>query len=114
MIIKEKVYRNSIYKLCSSVFLFICLFVCLYPINIQTAEPIGPNFFVVPHMIPGKVYGWLEFKQIDKKSQQLKVKDWHEAHGKSSLSIFWLISFPEKILYLTPHFPLPPLAISWF
>jgi len=26
--------------------LFGCLFVCLYPINVKTAEPIGPKFFV--------------------------------------------------------------------
>jgi len=30
---------------CLSVFLFGCLFVCLYPINVKTAEPIEPNIF---------------------------------------------------------------------
>ena len=33
-----------------------CLFVCFYPINVKTAEPIGPKFFVAPRVIPGKVY----------------------------------------------------------
>ena len=33
-----------------------CLSVCLYPINGQTAEPIGPKFFVGYHMTTGKVY----------------------------------------------------------
>ena len=28
------------------------------PINVKTAEPIGPNFFVGSHVTPGKVYGW--------------------------------------------------------
>ena len=28
----------------------ICLSVCLYPINVKTAEPIGPKFFVGPDM----------------------------------------------------------------
>ena len=38
--------------------LSVCLFVCLYPINVKTAEPIGPKFFVGHHMTPGKlVYG---------------------------------------------------------
>ena len=32
-------------------------FVCLYPINIKTAEPIGPKFCVGPHMTSGEVYG---------------------------------------------------------
>ena len=31
---------------------FVCLSVCLYPINVKTAEPIGPNFGVGPHVTP--------------------------------------------------------------
>ena len=46
------VYNISIYKFGLSV----CLSVCLYPINVKTAEPIGPKFFVGPHVTPGKVY----------------------------------------------------------
>jgi len=34
------------------------LFVCLYPINVKTAEPIRPKFCVGPHVVPGKVYEW--------------------------------------------------------
>ena len=41
---------------CQSVWVFGGLFVCLYPINVKTAEPIGPKFFVGPHGAPGKVY----------------------------------------------------------
>ena len=29
-----------------------CLFVCLYPINVKTAKPIGPKFFVGPRSCP--------------------------------------------------------------
>ena len=36
--------------------LFGCLSVCLYPINVKTAEPIGPKFFVGHHVTTGKVY----------------------------------------------------------
>ena len=45
----------SIYILCLSV----CLIVRLYPINVKTAEPIGPKFCAGPHMsmTPGNVYG---------------------------------------------------------
>ena len=32
----------------------VCLFVYLYPINVKTAEPIGPKFCVGSHMIAGK------------------------------------------------------------
>ena len=35
---------------------FSCLSVCLYPINVKTAKPIGPKFSVGPHITPGKVY----------------------------------------------------------
>ena len=37
------------------------LSVCLCPINVKTAEPIGPKFFVGPHVTPGKVYEWSKF-----------------------------------------------------
>ena len=39
----------------SSIYKF-SLSVCLYPINIKTAEPIGPKFCVGPLVTPGKVY----------------------------------------------------------
>ena len=32
-----------------------CLSVCLYPINVKTAEPIRPEFCVEPHVAPEKV-----------------------------------------------------------
>jgi len=47
---------SSIYKFGLSV----CLSVCLYPINVKTAEPIGPKFFVGHLGTPGKVYEWRE------------------------------------------------------
>ena len=50
---------TSIYKFGLSV----CLFVCLYPINVKTTEPIGPKFCVGHHVTPGKVYEWSKFKK---------------------------------------------------
>ncbi len=41
-----------------------CLSVCLYPINVKTAEPIGPKFFVGARVTPVKVYGDQNFKKI--------------------------------------------------
>ena len=38
-----------------------CLSVCLYPINVKTAEPIGPKFCVWHHVAPGKVFECLVF-----------------------------------------------------
>ena len=40
------------------------LFVCLYPINVKTAELIGLNFFVGSRVTPGKVYRWSNFQKF--------------------------------------------------
>ncbi len=36
--------------------IFVRVLICLFPINVKTAEPIGPKFCVGPHITPGKVY----------------------------------------------------------
>ena len=41
-----------------------CLFVCLYPINVKTAEPSGAKFFVGPCATPGLVYGWSNYQNL--------------------------------------------------
>ena len=38
--------------------------VCLYPINVKTAEPIRPKFCVGPRVAPGSVYGQSDFKYV--------------------------------------------------
>ena len=52
----------SVYKFGLSVSLSVCLFVCLYPINVKTAEPISPKFFVGHLGTPGKVYKSSKFQ----------------------------------------------------
>ena len=47
--------------------LLVCLFflfVFLYPINVKTVQPIGPNLFLEPHVTPETVYGWSNFQKI--------------------------------------------------
>ena len=45
--------------------LSVCLFVCLYPINIKTAGLTDrAQFFVGPHMTPGNVYGCSKLKNL--------------------------------------------------
>ena len=58
MLTKRPEFLLYIYFAC----LFVSLFVCLYPINVKTAEPIGPIFCVEPHITPGKVYEWSKFQ----------------------------------------------------
>ena len=59
-------------------------FVCLYPINVKTNEPIRPKFCVGPHMTPGKVYGisklerknpgkWLDFFNAPIRRESAKI-----------------------------------------
>ena len=58
LVYKNKILNNFFFF--SSIHKF-GLSVCLYPINVKTAEPIGPKF-VVGHLgTPGKVYEWLKF-----------------------------------------------------
>ena len=52
----------SIYKFGLSVWVSVCLFVWLYPINVKTAEPIGPKFFVGHLGTPGKAYESSKFQ----------------------------------------------------
>ena len=50
----------NIYFACLEVYLS---FVCMCPINVKTAEQIGPKFCVWLYMTPGKVYGWSKLQQ---------------------------------------------------
>ena len=38
--------------------LSVCLFPCLYPINVKTAEPTEPKILMATNMIPGNVQRW--------------------------------------------------------
>ena len=53
---------NNLYILCLIVCKFIYLSVRLYPINVKTAEPMAPKFFVGHLGTQGKVYEWTKFQ----------------------------------------------------
>ena len=81
-------------------FLALCLFICLYPINVKMAEPIGPKFFVGHHMTTGKVYEYYKkilkvffkgFQFCKKKIKFLKIRKFF---FKSA--IFFLLCFKCK------------------
>ena len=48
-IIKHQIYTEHLYLI------ILCLYLCLYPINIKTAEPIGFTFFMATHVTQGKL-----------------------------------------------------------
>ena len=55
----RQVYRYIIQAFIIDIYISIYKFVlsvCLYPINVKTAEPIGPKFVVGHHVTTGKVY----------------------------------------------------------
>ena len=56
----QRLIMVSIYKYSLSV--------CLYPINVKTAEPIRPKFCVGPQLAPGKVYQLSKFLKFAIKS----------------------------------------------
>ena len=42
----------------------VCVSVCVYPINVKTAEPNSPKICVGPHVTPGKVYEVTKFQKF--------------------------------------------------
>ena len=55
---KSLVGSNNLCLLLLLYCLFFRLFVRLNPLGMKKAKPIRPNFFVGPHMTPGKVHGF--------------------------------------------------------
>ena len=63
----SKGFRETVPSISIYIYIYIvfaCLSVHLYPINVKTAEPIGPTFCVEPHITPGKVYECSEFQTV--------------------------------------------------
>ena len=58
-IIMEKIMQPStVYSRINVVlYIYFCLFVCLYPIKSKSVKPIRSNIFLGPQMTPGKKYG---------------------------------------------------------
>ena len=57
----RQVYRYIIQAFIIDIYISIYKFVlsvCLYPINVKTAEPIGSKFVVGHHVTTGKAYEW--------------------------------------------------------
>ena len=66
--------QDIIYLYIYFVFLFGNSFVCLYPINVKTAEPIGPIILSGPHMTPGKVYEGSNFQKLASNKRKIVIK----------------------------------------
>ena len=63
--------------------------VCLYPINVKTAEPIGPEFIVGPRVNPRKGLWMIEFSKINKENLfTIEIEDGRETPLKPTFIIF--------------------------
>ena len=67
-------YWTHLYILCLSVWVSVCLFVWLYPINVKTAEPIAT---------PEKVYEWSNFQKF------ASSKSWLSLNFENPRNFFW-------------------------
>ena len=81
-----------IYILC----LAVCLFVCLYPINVKTNELIRSKFCVGPHMTPRKVYGFSKLQNFFKFCKILKMRE--KYYNIRELFCFCFILQKKKML----------------
>ena len=66
-------YKVPLWIGLSSIYKF-GLSVCLYPINVKTAEPIGPKFFVGHLGTPGKVYESSKFQIFVSHQNSIVIK----------------------------------------
>ena len=66
------------------------LLVFLYPINVETAKPIGPKFCMGSRMTRGKVNGWSNFQKfVSNKIRFLKILKIHDFFLKSAKFLFY-------------------------
>ena len=62
-IIKRNSFPLYLFEYNPSISIYIlCLSVCVFPINVKTAAPIGPKFCVGPHMTQGRFMNDQNFK----------------------------------------------------
>ena len=78
----------------------VCLF-CLYPINVKTAEPMRPNFFVGPHLTTERGYGRLNFKKFaSNKIRFLKILKINEIFFKNQRNVCFTMYTRRQCLQL--------------
>ena len=67
--IMQHIYTNVLFYYMDIYFacLGVCLFFCLYPINVKTAEPIGPTLFCETLRNPREGLWMIEFSKIYQK-----------------------------------------------
>ena len=75
--------------------------VCLYPINVKTAEPIGPKFFVGSSVTPGQGYEWSNFQKFASIKIRFKIfLKIHEIYFIKSAKLFVFVLLTRRTLML--------------
>ena len=78
---------------------YACLYVCLYPINVKTAEPIRPKFCVWPHVTPGRFMNDQNFQNLCFKVLYFcKILKSAKKYNKIRNFLFCFILYKEKML----------------
>ena len=81
--------------------LLVCLGVCLHPMNVKKAKPIGPKFCVGLHMSPGKVYRWSKFQKFASNKIRFFIKCWNSTIFFNKIRNFFV--FVLKICCMLMH-----------
>ena len=82
--------------------LLVFVFVCLYPLNVKTAEPIEPKIVEAICMTAGKVYGWSKLKysesQINKYIARAHEMSSSKFNLKCMTAVMLLVCTKRKLL----------------
>ena len=92
----NKPIRLYVYLYINLACLSACPSVCLYPINVKTAEPIRPKFFVWHHVIPWKVYGWSNFQKF----ASIKIRFLKILKIREIFFIFYLLTRRSPVYFI--------------
>ena len=77
--------------------LYICLSVCLYPINVKTTEPTGPILCVESHVTQRKGYEWLKVFYF------VKILKMREKFWNPQIFCLFLYSTKRKCAQIKPQ-----------
>ena len=77
-----------------------CTSICMYSMNVETAEPTGPKFSVGPYMAPKKVCRWSIFQKFASQQNLIFIKSKKKNFIKSAnffLFLFYNV-YKEKMI----------------
>ena len=77
--------------------MLVCHGVCLYPVNVKTAEPIRPEFFVGLHIFPRKVYERSKFQKLPSSKIQMSLNFQKKNFKSANITFCFTTQHKEKM-----------------